>query len=60
MLAATQACFVSPYNLVEYLPLCFFGSLMLWIGFEIAKVCLCSAFAPFTFCLKGPTHRGDG
>lgn len=44
-----QACFVSPYNLVEYLPLFFFGSLMLWIGFEIAKVCLCSDCAPLGF-----------
>jgi len=42
------ACFASPFNLVEYLPLFFFGSLMLWIGFEITKDWLLSARSRMT------------
>ena len=30
--------FVAPFSVVEYLPSYFFGSLMMWIGWEIARV----------------------
>lgn len=30
--------FVAPFSVIEYLPSYFFGSLMIWIGYEIARV----------------------
>ncbi len=30
--------FVAPFSVIEYLPSYFFGSLMIWIGWEIARV----------------------
>lgn len=30
--------FVAPFSVIEYLPSYFFGSLMMWIGWEIARV----------------------
>ena len=30
--------FVMPFSVIEYLPSYFFGSLMMWIGWEIARV----------------------
>ena len=32
------AIFVAPFSVIEYLPSYFFGSLMIWIGWEIARV----------------------
>ena len=31
--------FAAPFSVIEYLPSYFFGSLMMWIGWEIARVC---------------------
>ena len=41
--------FAAPFSVIEYLPSYFFGSLMMWIGWEIARVCamqisLCAIF----------------
>jgi SulP family sulfate permease len=33
--------FVAPFSVIEYLPSYFFGSLMIWIGWEIARVGPC-------------------
>ena len=30
--------FMAPFSVIAYLPLFFFGGLMLWIGYEILKV----------------------
>lgn len=32
------AIFAAPFSVIEYLPLFFFGSLMIWIGCEILAV----------------------
>ena len=32
------AIFVAPFSVIEFLPSYFFGSLMIWIGWEIARV----------------------
>lgn len=34
------AIFVAPFSVIEFLPSYFFGSLMIWIGWEIARVSL--------------------
>ena len=44
------AIFAAPFSVIEYLPSYFFGSLMIWIGYEIARVC-------FWRCIHWDTHR---
>lgn len=43
--------FVAPFSVIEYLPSYFFGSLMMWIGWEIARV-----RSPFA-SLAGYVHK---
>lgn len=38
VVACELAIFAAPFSVIEYLPLFFFGGLMLWIGYEIVKV----------------------
>ena len=38
--------FVAPFSVIEYLPSYFFGSLMIWIGWEIARVSICLTACP--------------
>lgn len=35
--------FAAPFSVIEYLPLFFFGALMIWIGYEILAVS-CAAY----------------
>ena len=35
------AIFAAPFSVIEFLPSYFFGSLMIWIGWEIARVSAC-------------------
>jgi MFS superfamily sulfate permease-like transporter len=38
VVACELAIFMAPFSVIAYLPLFFFGGLMLWIGYEILKV----------------------
>ena len=38
VVACELTVFMAPFSVIAYLPLFFFGGLMLWIGYEILKV----------------------
>lgn len=51
--------FVAPFSVIEYLPSYFFGSLMIWIGWEIARVrhlCLSVALCMASTIGVGPQY----
>ena len=53
VVACELAIFMAPFSVIAYLPLFFFGGLMLWIGYEILKV----EEHPLLSLSSTPAHR---